>query len=545
MATSSLHPSPSNPFRDPNRTPGVTPQSTGSSLNPFLAPSERISPQATGVSQYFTPQHTGVEPVSAHPTGGLYTQPTGDSYSHSPNGPPPRTPGAQPMRTFSSSWSDGALTPQATGSGALNSQNTGVSSAADQFSALSISSPQETHAPPSGPPPGHGSTSPNPTASQPEPSTSSAPQSIFAPPPGPPPPPKPSPQPQNYAPPAGPPPGRPTSAPSEPRPPSPTPTIVTEPPPPYTPAADVRHGEVPLETGPRRAYAPEWHPDGRTWRNEAALSPDPGRAETQWDSLEPRWTRQGNQPGPRTSSTRPSAGGGSWSAYPGQDSGRSSGSVVRPPPRHPSQSDSGPTLGRSSTTASRPTPGPPTVSPTPGRALLNRGRVLAYPARYECDRCHLTGYVAYDPSNPCSQCWNMFAQPYEGVLEFAPWDQPESVTSDDQNLQRPLPASRPQPRPQPSTFSSRPTSHPSSQSPYGPGPRGGLPPSNWSSSSLRPSATISYSRRPPPGSLVVRPGDPRIGGRVCWKCSGDGWQYKTMGLETKTCSACNGLGRLF
>jgi hypothetical protein len=29
-------------------------------------------------------------------------------------------------------------------------------------------------------------------------------------------------------------------------------------------------------------------------------------------------------------------------------------------------------------------------------------------------------------------------------------------------------------------------------------------------------------RRPPPGSVVVQPGDPRIGGRLCWKCDGAG-----------------------
>lgn len=29
-------------------------------------------------------------------------------------------------------------------------------------------------------------------------------------------------------------------------------------------------------------------------------------------------------------------------------------------------------------------------------------------------------------------------------------------------------------------------------------------------------------RRPPPGALVVQPGDPRIGGRLCWKCDGAG-----------------------
>lgn len=163
---------------------------------------------------------------------------------------------------------------------------------------------------------------------------------------------------------------------------------------------------------------------------------------------------------------------------------------------------------------------------------------------------HLTGYRAYDPSNPCRECWSLFGQPYEGILTYAPWDSPESVTSDEQNLQRPLPGSVSRPRPNVPSASSRPISHPSPSSSYaGLGqPHGSLPPAGWSTpsrSSLRPAASISFSGRPPPGAVVVRPGDPRIGGRICWKCSGDGWQYKTMGLETKTCSACNGLGRLF
>ncbi|KAH7326794.1 hypothetical protein B0J17DRAFT_680691 [Rhizoctonia solani] len=471
MATS-LHPHSSNPFRDPNRAPTITPQPTGTSttsLNPFLHSADRVSPQATGESQYFTPQPTG-----AISSTGAFSNPIG-------------------------------------------AQNTGLHTSSE---------PSPSYAAPTGPPP---STTPTPNSPR------------YAPPEGPPP------QRSTYAPPSGPPP--------QPRAPSPTPTLNVEPPPPYTPAADVRHGEIPLETGPRRAYAPDWHPDGQTWRNErvpapTAPSPPAPRTETQWDSLAPTWHRSNAS----ASSPNLAAGssGSSWSSYPGSGSGLGrTGSMVAPP-RHPSQ----PSLGRANTTAgnssSRVGPGPPTATPTPGRALLHNGKVLAYPAQYECSKCHLTGYVAYDPSNPCRECWSLFAQPYEGVLSFAPWDSPESVTSDDQNLQRPLPASsspsrsqRPTPRPTPGP-SSRPLSHPQHSSYAGLGqPYGSLPPTSWSSSSgLRPSASVSYGR-PPPGSLVVRPGDPRIGGRVCWKCSGDGWQYKTMGLETKTCSACNGLGRLF
>ncbi|KAF8757802.1 hypothetical protein RHS01_03553 [Rhizoctonia solani] len=434
MATS-LHPHSSNPFRDPNRTPAVTPQATGTSttsLNPFLHPAETVTPQATGTSQYFTPQPTGTlspQATGAHSTAApIETQSTGSYYTPTSSNLGPNL--LRPSSTIpDSDYKRGA------------------------------------------------------TAS-------------------------------------------------------------------LYPAADVRHGEIPLETGPRRAYAPDWHPDGRTWRNEhvpAPTSPSPPatRTETQWDSLASTWRRPSASASSPNLATQQTGSNSSWSEYPGL---ARHGTTVRPPPRHPSQP-----LERANTAvgtgSSRVGPGPPTTTPTPGRALLHNGKVLAYPAQYECNKCHLTGYVAYDPSNPCRECWSLFAQPYEGVLSFAPWDSPESVTSDEQNLQRPLPSSsspRTQSRPQrPLASSSRPVSHPQHSS-YGPGqPLGSLPPAGWSSSSsLRPSATLSYGR-PPRGALVVRPGDPRIGGRVCWKCSGDGWQYKTMGLETKTCSACNGLGRLF
>ncbi|KAJ1306479.1 hypothetical protein OPQ81_007482 [Rhizoctonia solani] len=462
--TTSLHPHSSNPFRDRDRTPALTPQATGTSTtstNPFLHPAERVSPQTTGASQYFTPQPTGA--LSPQSTGAFSTS------THSP----------------------------------LETQNTGSHSPALPEPQ---SKPTQSFAPPAGPPPQ---------------------RSTYAPPPGPPP---------------------------QPRAPSPTPTVNVEPPPPYTPAADVRHGEIPLETGPRRAYAPEWHPDGQTWRNESVVGPSSPappatRTETQWDSLAPTWMR------PTASASSPNLAtgnsGSSWSAYPGSGLGRQ-GSLAGPPPRHPSQSS----LGRANTTAgtssSRVGPGPPTSTPTPGRALLHNGKVLVYPAQYECSRCHLTGYVAYDPSNPCRECWSLFGQTYDGVLTFAPWDDPESVTSDEQNLQRPLPSTaspsrtRPSPRPTQNTPGpSRPLSHPQHSSYSGLGqPFGSLPPAGWSSSGLRPSPSVSYGR-PPPGALVVQPGDPRIGGRICWKCSGDGWQYKSLGFETKTCSACNGLGRLF
>lgn len=71
---------------------------------------------------------------------------------------------------------------------------------------------------------------------------------------------------------------------------------------------------------------------------------------------------------------------------------------------------------------------------------------------------------------------------------------------------------------------------------------------------------MSYGQ-PPPGALVVRPGDPRIGeyyvkdymmlcvisdysgigGRLCMNCGGDGIvECGFLFLDTETCPACNG-----
>lgn len=42
-------------------------------------------------------------------------------------------------------------------------------------------------------------------------------------------------------------------------------------------------------------------------------------------------------------------------------------------------------------------------------------------------------------------------------------------------------------------------------------------------------------------SVIVLPGDPRIGGRICSRCQGRGQVHFFLDLET--CPVCNGLGR--
>lgn len=57
-------------------------------------------------------------------------------------------------------------------------------------------------------------------------------------------------------------------------------------------------------------------------------------------------------------------------------------------------------------------------------------------------------------------------------------------------------------------------------------------------------APIPHGRRPPPGALVLPPGDPRLGGQLCMKCGGDG-ETESFWLGSETCSRCRGVGRIF
>ncbi|CAD6893836.1 unnamed protein product [Tilletia caries] len=61
---------------------------------------------------------------------------------------------------------------------------------------------------------------------------------------------------------------------------------------------------------------------------------------------------------------------------------------------------------------------------------------------------------------------------------------------------------------------------------------------------------VDSRRRPPAGALVVRPGDPRIGGRLCLNCGGEGsvtasFLDSLFGAPDEQCYACRGSGRVF
>ncbi|KAG0146425.1 hypothetical protein CROQUDRAFT_671180 [Cronartium quercuum f. sp. fusiforme G11] len=140
----------------------------------------------------------------------------------------------------------------------------------------------------------------------------------------------------------------------------------------------------------------------------------------------------------------------------------------------------------------------PTHVPTSGRPLLWDDRVLVYPPTGSifCSKCCNTGYKGFDPSRPCRKCWEKYGQRWS-VVRLSPGS--ETI-----NLQRPLPPITP--------------------------------------------LNVHYDQPLPP--LVVRPGDSRMGGRLCWNCDGKG-EITDEGLfglfftSTDRCRVCMGAGRTF
>ncbi|KAA1093885.1 hypothetical protein PGT21_001935 [Puccinia graminis f. sp. tritici] len=142
----------------------------------------------------------------------------------------------------------------------------------------------------------------------------------------------------------------------------------------------------------------------------------------------------------------------------------------------------------------------PTTVPTPGRPLLYEHRILVYPyvngTAYFCPKCCNTGFKGFDPYRPCRKCWLKYGKPWQAVrlspmTNSSPW-----------TLQRPLPPTQ-------------------------------------------------MAVNPPP--LVVRPGDPRIGGRLCLNCNGSGQKMEELTLFNvllggggqEVCPSCRGTGRIF
>ncbi|TFK34061.1 hypothetical protein BDQ12DRAFT_727247 [Crucibulum laeve] len=227
-------------------------------------------------------------------------------------------------------------------------------------------------------------------------------------------------------------------------------------------------------------------------------------------------------------------------------------------PNLPGQGEFSPPSGPPPSTGSTPRPptsparshgrpedeGKPTRTPVPGRPLLKDGKTLVYPKGYECDKCHNTGYKHFDPTHPCKKCWSKYSKPFSGplVYAFAP-SSPNSPSHANTNLQRPLPRtigprSTPQP---PGGYPPRPPPSPYVPIPP-PAPMINLPPMP-SMRSMGP-MTVYTPGRPPPGAVVYSAGDPRIGGRLCYRCGGKG-TVSFMIIDRETCEVCGGSGRVF
>ncbi len=152
---------------------------------------------------------------------------------------------------------------------------------------------------------------------------------------------------------------------------------------------------------------------------------------------------------------------------------------------------------------------------------------------------HNTGYKHYDPLRPCKKCWSRYSRPFSGPLVYSYSSSPSTGASNTQNtnLQKPLPL-----------FASGPS--PARRAVPPP-----LPPRRASFSEYRHTPQSAYFAQgpaattrsgwapPPPGAMVYRPGDPRIGGMLCWLCHGKG--TKNIFIDVINCPACDGCGRTF
>lgn len=181
---------------------------------------------------------------------------------------------------------------------------------------------------------------------------------------------------------------------------------------------------------------------------------------------------------------------------------------------------------------------------------------------------HNTGYKNFDPSNPCRKCWQKYARPYRGPLTYAPFSPSSNSSQAAGNLQRPLPLFKP-----PHASPLRPHStcgypgqnhglsvppQPGSPSGYAPSfppipprpqlqflPPPGPPPMPFGPFPHSAPGSPIYAVPPPfPTPLIVPPGDPRIGGRLCWRCDGKG-RVSFLLFDSQMCDVCRGSGRVF
>jgi hypothetical protein len=157
---------------------------------------------------------------------------------------------------------------------------------------------------------------------------------------------------------------------------------------------------------------------------------------------------------------------------------------------------------------------------------------ILYPLKRE--KGQNTGYKNNDPSHPCRKCWDRFGKAFTSILASSPWGARgsgptgQSQSQYGRTFQRPLPTFKP-PQAQPPRAQPTPGMYPAVSSPGMQGPSR--------------AAAMPFGGVPPPGATVVMPGDPRIGGRLCWRCGGRGVTPFLI-FDEMTCETCGGIGRL-
>ncbi|CAK9780763.1 unnamed protein product [Cutaneotrichosporon oleaginosum] len=189
-----------------------------------------------------------------------------------------------------------------------------------------------------------------------------------------------------------------------------------------------------------------------------------------------------------------------------------------PPPRHPNPPNQEFT---------------PTESPVPGRPLLHNGNLLVYPKGYWCHKCQNTGYKGGDARAPCNSDWRKYGKPYNGALAAsfaAPRPGGNASVVGANNFQRPLPG-----------HAAGHTGQAGQAPHYALGHQGG----GYPGQQVYQRPPMRHTYAPPPGALVVQPGDPRIGGQLCYRCGGSGRETSLFMFDDGPCWQCRGVGRVF
>lgn len=185
------------------------------------------------------------------------------------------------------------------------------------------------------------------------------------------------------------------------------------------------------------------------------------------------------------------------------------------PPQHPSQQQSYSSLNSSISNhsynrPSAPIPEKQSLRPPADTPVKLRPATVVNPNPYlpwvysdsvkTCKKCGNTGYKL-KKEKPCSSCWK----------RYRPNTRPPETKSE---LQR-LVLNPPKPKPiNPNVVSLPPGVRPMYQQPQSMGA----------------------------GPMVVKPGDPRIGGVLCPRCNGRGLVHYFLDLDT--CPVCRGMGRV-